>query len=89
MVNNPILKLPNQKPLAFISHLCSSINALNLSDCLSSRQQHLCDRGLDPGFISGKNVRVHLHSNVEETNIASMEAKQNSSCTHIVRKSIS
>ena len=89
MVNNPILKLSNQKPLAFISHLCSSTSALNLSDCLSSRQQHLCDRGLDPGLIRGKNCRVHLHNNVEEKNIAIMEAKQYSNCAHIVRKSVS
>ena len=89
MVNNPILKLLNQKPLAFISHLCSSTSAVNLSDCLSSRQQHLRDRGLDPGLIRGKNYRVHLHSNVDEKNIAIMEAKRYFSCTHIARKSVS
>ena len=65
--------------LTFVGERCHNFH---------SRQQHLCDKGLDPGFIRGKNCRALLHSNVEEKNTTIMKAKQYSSCTHIVRKSV-
>ena len=90
MVNNPILKLPNQKPLAFISHLCSSTSALNLSDCLSSRQQHLCDRGLDLASFAGKvggamQCEQRKQANEQRKVLANM-GKFGKSCANVLHK---